>query len=194
MEESSYQHCFFSQYAEADDGADMETNLTAIIRSAIREEQLAFYQVLTQQLAVQRLEQRQEQALLRQEVTDQFSEHRLSIEARLNDLETSLSEAVAKGSTNSSQVTHLSQSSLSDHATSSPHENGFGGSADTCANPTTWAGPSWMQKVEEAPSAPALDPFAMLALSMPYNPLQCPLCREPQSKKRRVDQQAANAQ
>ena len=60
MEESSHQHCFFAQYAEADDGADMETTLTAIIRSAIREEQSAFYQVLTQQLAVQRLEQRQE--------------------------------------------------------------------------------------------------------------------------------------
>jgi hypothetical protein len=53
----------------------METNLTAIIRSAICEEQLAFYLALTQQLAGQRQEQQQEQALL---VADQLSEHRLT--------------------------------------------------------------------------------------------------------------------
>jgi len=175
----------------------METNLTAIIRSAIREEQFAFHQVLTQQLAVQRQEQRQEQAKLRQEMADQFSEHRLSLDARFHDLETSLTEAVAKGSTNSSQLTHNSQSSLSSHA-SGPHEDDFGGSAMSSASAAaTWAGPSWMFKVEESPSGPALDPCAKLALSksmMPNNPLQCPLCRVPQRKKRHVDQQAANAQ
>ena len=159
----------------------MDSNLTAIIRSAIRDEQSAFYQMLTQQLALHRQEHRQDQAELRQEVANQFSSQRLFYDARFNELETTLSAVVTQTSANSSQVSQNSESSFSSHASSTNAEG------DEVDSEPQWNGkPKWGSSAAEAPSAQAPGSSILLGLPPPNNPLTCLLCRVPFLKKRRV--------